>query len=57
MQVVEKITDGQKSIVQKILVFNLSEAQRFKEMYSERYPDFVIEVKKKYHEGWKIIQI
>ncbi len=46
-----------KKIIEKVAVPNLSEAQRFKEMYSERYPDFVIEVKKKYHEGWKIIQI
>ena len=57
VQVVEKVTDGQKNIVQKILVFSLSEAQRFKKIYSERYPDFVIETKQKYKDGWKIVQI
>lgn len=46
-----------KKVIEKVAVPNLSEAQRFKEMYSQRYPDFVIEVKKKYREGWKIIQI
>ena len=46
-----------KKVIEKIAVLSLSEAQRFKKIYSERYPDFVIEAKQKYKDGWKIVQI
>lgn len=46
-----------KKVIEKIAVLSLSEAQRFKKIYSERYPDFVIETKQKYKDGWKIVQI
>ncbi|WP_427043171.1 hypothetical protein HUW86_09605 [Fusobacterium sp. SB021] len=57
VQVVEKVTDGQKNIVQKILVFSLSEAQRLKNIYLENYPDCIIEVKRRYRDGWKMVQV
>lgn len=59
VQAVEKVNtvDGQKKIIQKILVFSISEAQRLKDIYLKNYPTCIIEVKRRYREGWKTVQI
>lgn len=59
VQVVEKInsSDGKKKIIQKILVFSISEVQRLKNIYLESYPNCIIEIKRKYRDGWRIVQI